>query len=734
MLSEILDKLNPEQREAVEYFGGPLLIIAGAGSGKTRVITNKIAFAVHTQKFFPSEIFAATFTNKAAGEMRERVHGLLDIKGSSPFNIGTFHSLCARILRIHGYKIGISKSYTILDDNDQLSLIKQILKRAKDSSSGLKAKTSLTPSLIQWKISNAKINILLPADLEKKAENDDNRTIASIYTEYQKILDNNNSLDYDDLILKTILLFKNDPDTLKMYRQRFKFILVDEYQDTNYQQFELIHLLAEEHQMICVVGDEDQSIYSWRGADIKNIIDFQKKFNNVKLIKLEQNYRSTQNILSAANKVIKNNKSRIGKNLWTKDEGGSPLYLIRVDNETDEARYVAARIKRYHDLLGIPYSEMAVFCRTNALTRSPETQFQLEKIPHKVIGAIRFYERAEVKDILSYLRLIINPNNDIAFMRIINRPKRGMGEKAVANLESFAKEHSCSLFEALCHSYENNLLNRTQNISIENFLERYTNWKAAAETETPLKLVEKIIDDINYESFLKENFLPYEVESRIDNIQELKNAIAEFITAKSSGTIDEFLELITLVSSQDDLKSGEDAVPIMTIHCAKGLEFKIVFIIGLEEPLFPSAYSVMDTGSFEEERRLFYVGITRAKKKLYLTYANQRFYKGQRQYFSRSCFLNEIPHNLINADDSKEFLIKENKLNEIKNELDSGRDICSDSRDNFPIGVRIKHSDFGYGTIVGHKKVLSKTFLKIYFDKGFEKSLYDISRITKLGS
>ncbi len=729
MFSEIINNLNPEQKEAVEYFGGPLLIIAGAGSGKTRVITHKIAYAIYSHKFYPSQIFASTFTNKAAGEMKSRVEKLLEGRYTAPYNIGTFHSLCAKILRSDGHIINIDKSYTILDEDDQISVIKRIIKNNYYS-----IEKENTPANILWHIGKAKINLKSPEKMKQDAKSAIEIEISKIYQEYQKVLDGNNSLDFDDLIYKTVLLFQNDNDTLLRYQNKFRYILVDEYQDTNYQQFELIRLLAGKEHNLCVVGDEDQSIYSWRGANIKNILDFQKHFTDVKIIKLEQNYRSTKKILNAANEVIKNNSERLGKTLWTQNDEGSKIYVIRLENDTDEARYVADRIKKYKDIHKIPYSEIAVFCRTNSLTRSPEEEFRLAKIPYKVIGAMRFYERAEIKDILSYLRLLIYPNNDIAFQRIINKPRRGLGEKAQSDLIDYSKKNNKSLFETLCYFYETNQFSRTQYKNTEHFLALFAKWQERKENLPPKELVKMIVEDIDYEAYLGQCFAETDVKSRMENIGELYSAVQEFFKDKPEATLEDFLERITLISSQDDL-NNEDSVPIMTIHCAKGLEFQVVFIIGLEEPLFPNAYSIADTGKYEEERRLFYVAMTRAKKKLYLTYTITRIYRGDRKYFTKSCFINEIPRTMIEINDNKEF----NPTQENQKETDTEKPkenflvpelLNSNAIKNMlPIGERINHSKYGSGTIVGYKKIVTKNAPLIYFDKGFERIIQDIENL-----
>lgn len=731
MFSEILDTLNPVQREAVEYFGGPLLIIAGAGSGKTRVITHKIAFSVYAKKYFPSEIFAATFTNKAAAEMKLRVENLLKPISKMPFNIGTFHSLCAKILRYDGKHIGVGNNFTILDEDDQLSVIKQAAKTVGISQSYLYNNTEkLTPGRLQKALNDMKINMISTEEADKNAKDERAEAVAKVYGEYQRTLDANNALDFDDLIYKSIVLFRNSPETLARYKNRFRYILVDEYQDTNLQQFELIRILTEGENKICVVGDEDQSIYSWRGADIRNILEFQKKFDNVKIVKLEQNYRSTKNILRAANAVIENNKERIGKNLWTEHEEGSKIYTMKLEDENDEARFIADRIIRYNTMYGVPLANMAVFCRTNGLTRCPETQFNIKGIPYKIIGGIRFYEREEIKDIISYLKLVENPNNDIALRRVINKPKRGFGEKFMSDLSICAADNKTSLFAALVGFYENNVLSRAQSKKAEEFLTCLTEWQKASESKTLTELVDQIIDDTEYIKFLEETKTDVEVAAKKDNIEEFHNAISEYLAQNPQGDFSDFLEKITLVSSQDEIEEDKDKISIMTIHCAKGLEYDVVFIIGLEDPLFPNAYSISPSGSFEEERRLFYVAITRARKKLYLTYTMTRMYKGSRKWFSKSCFLREIPHSLKAYDDEVEFTPPDMKAEAKPAEVKPAQ--AEDVKSEYPIGARVRHEEYKDGTVVGYKQVVSKISLRVYFDKGYEMTISDLKTLQKI--
>lgn len=636
----LLEQLNPQQREAVEYCEGPLLVIAGAGSGKTRVITYKIAYLIKELNIAPRRIFAATFTNKAAGEMRHRVTSLLGLPYDTPMNIATFHSLSAKILRREAKKIGISPNFVICDEKDQIALIKACLKEL-----GISEKI-MPPANVQQLINQIKMRMLNPDEIvENTSQSGQAELFLKIYHYYNRRLRDNDALDFEDLITELVRLLREDENTRTYYQQLFSYVLVDEFQDTNYSQYELIKQLVSGHNRVTVVGDEDQSIYSWRGAELDNLLHFADDFPDVKIVKLEQNYRSTGNILQAASTLIANNTKRLGKWLWTDKEPGEPLYLIQGADEIDEAKRVVKQIVRLHLQEGIPLRDIAIFFRQSSLSRVFEDQLRREGLPYRVVGAIRFYDRAEIKDLISYLRVVANPHNTLSLQRIINRPSRGIGEKTVNTLMQWATQHQVSLYEAMVSALDNHLLPERATSKIADLLAMLHRWQRLTESAKPDRLLKQIIEDTGYIEWLGDN-TKLEVIGKIENIEQLISAVQEFMEEHPEATLDEYLEAVSLSTYVDEIRD-DDLVSLMTIHCAKGLEFRVVFLVGLDEPIFPSHRTLEETGDIEEERRLFYVGLTRCKELLFLSRANIRRIFGRKTLVLPSRFLRELPEELL---------------------------------------------------------------------------------------
>lgn len=636
-----LSTLNKEQRQAVETLDGPLLILAGAGSGKTRALTYRIANLVD-HGVSPWNILALTFTNKAAREMRERTEALLGGSVKDMW-VATFHSCCTRILRSDIDKLGRDRNFVIYDDDDQTSLIAAIMKRL-----GVNDK-DITKRQIKEHISEAKNKSTEPEKFLMDNPYLD-ESVLKVFREYQRSLKEYNALDFDDLLGKTLELFQSCPEVLQKYRSKFRYILVDEYQDTNVMQYHIVELLAREHGNICVVGDDDQSIYGWRGADIRNILDFEKDFPGAKVIRLEQNYRSTSNILDAANAVIENNQGRKSKKLWTDNGRGDRIETFTADSERDEAHFVCRKIME-GVRSGMNYGDFAVLYRMNAQSRIPETTMVNYGIPNKVYGGQRFYERKEIKDIMAYLRLIYNPFDDIALKRIINVPKRSIGDASIAELARVAEQEGKSMLVAALTS--ENIDPRAMK-KIKPFADTMGEFIALSRTMPLSEFTWGMISALEYETYLKAEDKRGEVESRMDNLRELIGNIKEIEKDLSEGedALRAFLENVSLVSDIDSMNDGNGAVALMTLHSAKGLEFPVVFMIGMEENIFPTsrARNDMSNHAMEEERRLCYVGMTRAKQKLYLINARQRNIFGNESYNRKSRFIEEIPAELTVSD------------------------------------------------------------------------------------
>ncbi|KUO68577.1 MAG: ATP-dependent DNA helicase PcrA [Clostridia bacterium BRH_c25] len=637
---DYLEKLNKEQREAVLHTEGPLLILAGAGSGKTRVLTYRIAYLIEEKSVYPSNILAITFTNKAAKEMKERVQSL--IGSAENMWISTFHSACVRILRknvesLKDYK----KNFVIYDSKDQEALVKECLKELNLNEKNFPFRA------VSSEISSAKDMLMTPDKFYDRNMHDmRKRKIADIYKLYQKKLQKNNALDFDDILYKTVELFELNPDILQYYQNKFKYIMVDEYQDTNYCQYTLIRLLAKQHKNLCVVGDDDQSIYSWRGADIGNILNFEKDFPGAMVVKLEQNYRSTQVILDAANSVIKNNFARKSKKLWTENgEGRSIVYHYATD-EWGEANFIMDEVERMVAQENRELGDFAILYRTNAQSRVLEEACMSHGLPYKIVGGFKFYDRKEVKNVIAYLRVIQNPDEDLSLKRIINIPKRGIGNTTLEAITQHARTTGDSLFGALLEVDSIEGVSTKAKKGIKEFVRIMSDLMGIAETERVSKIVKEVLERTGYLSELEKDD-DEESRTRAENVKELLSATLEFEEKNESAILPDFLEQMALMSDIDTVEDGKAALIMMTLHSAKGLEYPFVFISGMEEGVFPSQRSYFEEKQMEEERRLMYVGITRAEERLYLTAAFERTLYGNTTYNTPSQFVKEIPKDLL---------------------------------------------------------------------------------------
>jgi DNA helicase-2/ATP-dependent DNA helicase PcrA len=645
--SDILTKnLNPPQKRAVETLQGPVLILAGAGSGKTRVLTHRMAKIIADGLAYPEEILAVTFTNKAASEMEHRIYqilGQLDYTVTVPLWVTTFHSFCARLLRSHITMLDYQPFFNIYDSQDQLQVIKRVLTQMNIDDKIFPAKN------FQSRINSAKMLALSPDEVETSSKlHLDDQTI-QVYRAYEAQLKQANALDFGDLLLKTYELFRMYPDLLAGFQKKFKYIMVDEYQDTNHIQYLLVQQLASQHRNLCVVGDEDQSIYSWRGADISNILNFEKDFPEANVIKLEENYRSTQTIVKAASHLIRNNTERKDKTLFTQNDEGDPIIIKEEKNEYDEARFVVKNLLERVSQGDKNWSDCAIFYRTNAQSRVIEEQLRMNAIPYRLVGGIKFYERMEVKDMLCYMRLTMNLNDDLALKRIINTPTRGIGKTTLERLEEIATSRQWTLWKSLSHAIDNREFAAGVTQKLRRFVELIERLQSESTKIGLLDFYKYAIDQTEYVAKLTIEQTP-EAQSRIENLEELSNAISQFEKERGKdATLVSFLEEMALVSDADDMKEERNAVTLMTLHISKGLEFPMVFVVGMEEGLFPSFRSMddLDPSSVEEERRLAYVGMTRARENLFLTYTQSRRVWGQEQFHQPSRFLDEIPKQYV---------------------------------------------------------------------------------------
>ena len=741
----IYDTLNPPQKEAVAHTEGPVLILAGAGSGKTRVLTHRIAYLIEEMGVNPWNILAITFTNKAAQEMRERVDKLVGF-GSESIWVSTFHSTCVRILRRHIDNIGYATNFTIYDADDKKSVIKDVCRKLNIDTKIYKERSLLA------QISHAKDELLTPDDMEMKAAGDFNmKKVASVYREYQNALRKNNALDFDDLIVKTVELFEKCGAVLEYYQERFKYIMVDEYQDTNTAQFKFVSLLAQKYENLCVVGDDDQSIYKFRGANIGNILGFERVFPDAKVIRLEQNYRSTKNILCAANMVIANNTERKAKTLWTENEEGPKVHFRQFFNAYEEAEYVAGEISRGKREGLYNYRDCAILYRTNAQSRIFEEKFISANIPYKLVGGVNFYARKEIKDLLCYLKTVDNARDDLAVQRIINVPKRGIGATTMGRVQDYADNMGISLYEALRVAEEVPSIGRSV-AKIDSFVTFIQTLKSKADVLSVEDLLQEIIDGTGYVEALEAEDTE-EARARIENIDELISKTVAYQEAMEEqdlpATLSGFLEEVALVADIDTVDPDQDYVLLMTLHSAKGLEFPEVFMVGMEDGIFPSHMTISygDDGELEEERRLCYVGITRAMKELTLTCAQQRMIRGETQYNKVSRFVREIPRELVDlghtiqekkpkAEDLIPTPAKYSKMKEIlqgRNYKPREFKVTKAGNLDYEVGDTVRHIKFGVGIVKNIVEGGRDYEVTVDFDKaGVKKMFASFAKLKKI--
>ncbi len=744
MMSELLNGLNDRQKEAVITTEGPLLVLAGAGSGKTKVLTTRVCYIIEKGLAKSDEILAITFTNKAAAEMKERISHLLNNDANSMW-IRTFHSACVRILRKSISKIGYKNEFTIYDTQDQTKVVKECIK-----SIGLND-DNFPPKSVISRISDCKNKGISTLEYEQmSSSNYRDKQYAKIYTEYEKTLKSNNALDFDDLILKTVELFEKCPEVLEYYQNKFKYIMVDEYQDTNACQYKLIELLAKKHRNICVVGDDDQSIYKFRGADISNILGFEKCFKEAKVVKLEQNYRSTQNILTAANGVISNNRVRKEKRLWTDQGDGEKIVLRALTTQVGEAVYVNNQIEKLVAQNGYKYSDFAILYRANGQSRSFEENLTC---PYRILSGVRFYDRKEIKDIMSYLKVLYNPDDDQSLSRIINVPKRGIGDSTVSKIDTFAKSVGKSMFEIITDSSYSEVFGRA-NTKITEFASMITSLREKVGTLSVPELIEELLSTTGYVASLLLDGNPEDAVSRIENVEEFKSKAREYQESVENPTFEGFLDNVSLISDIDNYDNNQNAVVLMTLHSAKGLEFPVVFICGMEMGLFPSFMSEMEEGGIEEERRLCYVGITRAKQKLYITYAKQRTLYGKTEARVPSKFISEIPAENIEMETEKRSSF--NAMYNVSSKRESAKmpGFSFNSSSKIPSGVgisrgidmkenyagtslkkgdRVMHKKFGEGLILSVTPLGADAQIEISFDNvGTRTLLASFAKLSKI--
>lgn len=704
---DYLEELNPGQREAVETVDGPLLVIAGAGSGKTRVLTYRIAHLISAHNVPPYCILAVTFTNKAAEEMKERIAGLIG-PAAEDIWMGTFHSICVRILRAEAKRLGYRSNFQIFDSVDQTALVRECLRELN-----LDPKR-FDPGSILASISRAKDQLLTPAQYRAAAADFWEKKVAQVYARYQAKLEQNNGMDFDDLIMLTVMLLKEYGDVREKYQSRFSYILVDEYQDTNRAQYELVHLLAEAHGNLCVVGDEDQSIYAFRGADIRNILEFEKDFPNAKVIKLEENYRSTKRILAAANSVIAHNTERKPKKLWTNNPQGEEVVFFQGDNERDEAAFIGEQINQLMRDAGYTFADFAVLYRTHAQSRVLEEEFMRRGVPYRIVSGVRFYERKEIKDILAYLRLCANPDEDFSFMRIVNCPRRGIGDASLTKLAEFAANRGLSLFASLRFVDEIPGLTGKVRQALGEFYNLINAAAFSADTVGITGLTELLLQQSGYLEMLRQQ-RDEQAPVRLENLNEFLSVTQQFERETPGADLAAFLEHVALISDVDSYDEDADVVNLMTLHAAKGLEFPVVFICGMEDGIFPHSRALWEPGQLEEERRLAYVGMTRAKERLFLTCARMRTIFGATSYNSVSQFVKEIEPGLIRDFRSPE------------------PEAPAASSGDYKAGDKVFHRIWGEGLVVSVKESGNDVQLSIAFpDRGIKTVLAGLAPLEKI--
>jgi DNA helicase-2/ATP-dependent DNA helicase PcrA len=717
-MSSILNSLNPEQKKAVEFISGPSMIVAGAGSGKTRVLTHKIAYLIENG-YEPPSILALTFTNKAAREMKERIRKLIG-ESANHLWMGTFHSIFARILRIESEKLNYKKNFSIYDAEDSESLITNILTNWNLSLD------NISPSFIQHKISNLKNHMITPEEFRSSATSLPDKKIAEIYEEYNKRLFENNSMDFDDLLIKPIELFNSDPKTLQKYKKKFAYILVDEYQDTNRAQYELLKLLVNQKRLICVVGDDAQSIYGWRGADIRNMLDFEKDFPKTAIFRLEQNYRSTKTILAAADSVIKNNKEQIVKTLWTDNNDGEELQIIRCSDEKEEAFKISKLIKEEVSAKKLSLKDISILYRINSQSRALEEALRRQNIPYVIIGGVEFYRRKEVKDVVAYLRVLSNQNDEESLLRIMNFPQRGIGNTSISRMIAFARKLNISLFDTMARIFEVIEVKERIQKNVKAFkllLDKYIKLK---DTLSIVELTSALIDELGILRIYKEENTPESI-ARLENVQELIAGINDFVKDNPGATIEQFLAETSLVAGIDQFDETKNYVTLMTVHSSKGLEFPIVFITGLEEDIFPLAPKFNAEASIEEERRLFYVALTRAQRKVYLTYARSRYRFGEVAYQNKSRFIGELDpatYGELANGAGKKVGSRRTRKGVYYDEFDEDGDFYfNQEQKSLRIGSRVSHEKFGNGKVLQITGAGEMQKITVSFEKSGTKVL-----------
>jgi len=694
----ISSSLNDKQLEAVQCTEGPLIVIAGAGSGKTRVITHRIAHLILERDVAPDQILGITFTNKAAGEMKERIRQMIDLS-QSPKWISTFHSFCLRILRRHIEALGFSSEFAIYDSQDQLTLVKQCMKTANID------KDSFPPRTLLSHISGFKNDFMLPEQVDPDSFSYGNKyKAAQLYPHYQEGLRKNNALDFDDLLIQCVLLFEQSREVLERYGRQFRYILVDEFQDTNATQYRLIKLLAQTHKNICAVGDDDQSIYRWRGANIENILNFEKDFEGTRTIKLEENYRSTQNILKAASSVVAENVSRKPKTLWTQNAEGDPITYYRAGDEMDEAEFVCGKVQSLNQEDALSFGEMAVLYRTNAQSRVMEDVLRRWRIPYQLVGGLKFYERKEIKDILAYIKVILNPGDSISLKRIINVPARGIGKTSLEKLEAYCEKNDFNLFEGLKRAETDRFVAAAAARKMKNFVEMILGLAEYREEKAETDFFRAVMERSNYAPALRdENSI--ESRSRLENLEELISAIQQ---AEEEGrSLQEFLDSCSLIADADAVDDERGSLLLMTLHSCKGLEFNTVFIIGMERGLLPHASSMGENAEYEEERRLCYVGFTRARKKLFLSNARTRRIYGNTFNYQPSDFLESVPGEVLEKENSSYNEMPAAKSayngslsNDSKRQSWQVSSRPQSEESSYPVGSRVVHAKFGPGVVI----------------------------------
>ena len=718
---DLLSGATGPQTEAITHVNGPLLVIAGAGSGKTRVITHRIGYLIE-QGISPYNILALTFTNKAAKEMKERVDKFCKHRGMW---ISTFHSMCARILRSEITRLGYSNTFTIYDKQDQVSTIKGVMKILELDP------THWVPGKVGNAISQAKNSLISASAYEEKMPGYYSKVVGQIYKKYETVLKENNALDFDDLLLKVVELFTTCPDILKAYQEKFQYILIDEYQDTNQTQYIMASLLAQRHMNICATGDPDQSIYSWRGADLRNILDFEKDYPDTRTVKLEQNYRSTKTILKAASEIINNNTMRKAKDLWTNNPDGKRIDLVKCIDENQEAESIKDYINELQKDKSANYSDIAIFYRTNAQSRVIEEKLRNYNIPYTIIGSVEFYRRKEVKDILAYLKLCVNPEDNIALTRIINIPTRGIGKVSMGKIMNWATVNKCSILNALftltgtdakatdsfSEEMDTTFLKGKSKLAVKQFVGIINELRSMFDRKVK-DVVESCIRLTNYKEFL-ETTEGLKSTDKIENVEELINAANEYDKGQEDGSLADFLENVSLVADIDKWDDQINAVTMMTLHAAKGLEFPVVFLTGFEDGVLPHSQSMDDENGLEEERRLCYVGITRAERELVITYARSRFRHGQRFPSAGSRFLKEIPQEIINFIDNTVFIPPATP----KFQFETYPEFDEESHCGMKKGDRVQHQAFGVGRVLEISGHGNMTKANVQFNIGGTKSL-----------